>query len=120
MKIYTIKVDSKGLNDIQFFAASAKARNHVYDEAADYIIQKCDYAEANSPDNCYPEIDREACHTVRQALCDYTSKALGRYKKATNEIQRKRWVREMVNCFYVLAAINGFLEDVGDEASASK
>lgn len=29
MNDYTIKVDSKGLSDILFFAASAKARNHV-------------------------------------------------------------------------------------------
>lgn len=120
MKTYTIKVDSKGLSDIKFFAASAKARNHVYDEAADYILQKCDYAEANSPDNCYPEIDREAFYSVCKALCDYTSKAIDRYKQATNEAHRKRWMREVNNCFYVLMAINGFLEDVGGEASASK
>lgn len=120
MKIYTIKVDSKGLNDIEFFAASAKARNHVYDEAADYILQKCDYAEANSPDNCYPEIGREALHSVYQALFDYTSKAIDCYKQATNEVQRKRWMREVNNCFYVLMAINECLEDVEGEASASK
>lgn len=40
MKTYTIKVDSKGLSDIEFFAASAKARNHVYD-GNQWIFRRC-------------------------------------------------------------------------------